>query len=799
MKAALSWIKAYVPDLECTDSVFQDGMTLSGSKVEGFEALDKHLSNIVAGRILSVDKHPDADKLTVCQVDVGSEQLQIVTGAKNVAPGDIVPVVRHGGSVSAGPGKEEAVSIKEGKLRGVISQGMFCSLEELGQEAAMYPDAPEDGIYILPGDVAPGADVPGLMGLRDRVFEFEITNNRVDCYSVLGLAREAAATFGKRFVPPAIPPSQRGGDCEKYIQVKVEDTRLCPRFCARVCRNVRLGPSPLWMQRRLAAAGIRPINNIVDITNYVMEELGQPMHAYDHGKISGGRIVVRRSEGELFQTLDGQERATDRDMLMIWDGEKPIGIAGIMGGEEGKITQDVHTVVFEAATFAGANIRKSAKRLGLRTDASGKFEKGLHPVTAGLAVDRACQLVEELGIGQAVAGRVEDGEPLPEGRLVEFAPEAMNRLLGLELTEAQMLDLLRPLGIELDGGRLSIPYFRQDLESVADIAEEVARFFGYDRIPSTLPRGTFVRGGKDGAQNLAARAGSMARHRGYSQAMCYSFESPKVFDKLRLPAGDGARMAVRIANPLGEDFSIMRTLPVNGLLISLALNYNRRNGEAALFELANIYLPKEWPLEQLPEERMQLTLASYGKGDFFALKGDVEEVLSGVGLMEDLEFVPSAHSFLHPGRQAFIQCKGQTLGYLGEVHPRTAGAYDLGAKAYLAVLDLPAVEPLTRSKRKYSPLARFPAVQRDLSLVVPKTLRAGEVEARIRRQGGRLLESLRLFDIYEGDQVACGRKSRAYRLSFRDRERTLEEADVAGQMAKILHGLEELGITLRKN
>lgn len=805
MNSALSWIKAYVPELECTDQEYFDRMTLSGTKVEGYERPDKNLEKIVVGKINSIEKHPDADKLIVCQVDVGTETLQIVTGAPNVSAGDLVPVVLDGGKVAGGhdggPLPEDGIRIKCGKLRGVDSYGMMCSIEELGSDRNMYPDAPEYGIYIFEKDSCrPGDDAVEALGLHDTVFEYEITSNRVDCYSILGVAREAAATFGKPFVPPAVKVKGGGGDISDYISVEVEDTDLCSRYCAKVCKNIRIAPSPKWMQRRLAASGIRPINNLVDITNYVMAEYGQPMHAFDLDMIAGHKIIVRRAkDGDQFQTLDGQMRTMDSEVLMICDAKKQIGIAGIMGGENSKITDDVKTVVFEAATFHGANIRKSAKRIGLRTDASGIFEKGLDPRNAEAAIMRACQLIEELGCGEVVDGMIDVCQPLKELNRIKFEPEKINALLGTEIPREDMLAIFDRLEIAHDDDdMLTIPSFRQDLEGFADIAEEVARFYGYDKIPVSLPRASATAGKLSYKLRIEQKARDIAEYCGFSQGMCYSFESPKVFDKLLIPEGDELRKAVVIANPLGEDFSIMRTLPINGMLASLSTNFNRRNKDVRLYELGNIYLPKSLPVTELPEERMQFTLGMYGEGDFFTMKGVVEEFLEAVGMKKVCVYDPDAgKTFLHPGRQAKILYDDTAIGYLGEVHPMVCAAYSMKTRVYIAVLDMPSIVPMTSFDRKYTGIAKYPAVARDISMVVPKEVLAGDIEKMIRQRGGKTLESVRLFDIYEGDQIKEGFKSIAYSLTFRDMTKTLNEEDVNAAMKKILNGLESMKIELR--
>ena len=806
MNTTLSWIKAYVPELSCTDQEYCDAMTMSGTKVESYERLDRNLEKIVVGQIEKIEKHPDADKLIVCQVNIGAEPIQIVTGAPNVKEGDKVPVVLDGGKVAGGhdggPLPEEGISIKAGKLRGVPSNGMMCSIEELGSSRDMYPEAPENGIYIFSDDVEVGSDAIDALGLRDTVFEYEITNNRIDCFSILGIAREAAVTFHKPFVPPVVNVHENGENVNDYIKVEVKDPDLCPRYCARVCTNIKIAPSPKWMQRRLAASGIRPINNLVDITNYVMEEYGQPMHAYDLSTIAGGQIIVRRAkDGDEFQTLDGQVRKLDSEVLMICDAEKEVGIAGIMGGENSKITDDVKTVLFEAACFNGTNIRKSAKRIGLRTDASGKFEKGLDPNNSVEAINRACQLIQELGCGDVVGGIVDVCAPLKERVRIAFEPERINALLGTQIPEAEMLDYFKQLEFDYDADKkeLIIPTFRQDIEGFADVAEEVARFHGYDKIPTTLPSGEATTGKLSFKLRIEEKARDIAEYCGFSQGMCYSFESPKVFDKLLLDQDDVLRKAVTIANPLGEDFSVMRTISLNGILTSLATNYNRRNKDVKLYELGNVYLPESVPVTTLPEERMQFTLGFYGDGDFYTMKGVIEEFLESIGMKDKKEYDPKAgKNFLHPGRQANIIYGGKVLGYLGEVHPEVLDNYGIGTKAYVAVLDMPEIIPFATFDRKYEGIAKYPAVTRDISMVVPREILVGQIEAVIAQRGGKILESYALFDIYEGSQIKAGFKSVAYTLTFRAKDRTLEDADVSAAMKKILNGLQGLGIELRQ-
>ena len=810
MRTSLKWIKDLVPGIEdLTPQEYLDAMTLSGSKGEYYVELDKNLENIVIGQILKIEKHPDADKLVICQVNVGQEEpVQIVTGAPNVFEGAVVPVVLAGGKVAGGHDgstpPEEGIKIKKGKLRGVPSNGMMCSIEELGSSRDMYPDAPENGIYIFKNrdDIKPGDDAIKALGLDDAVIEYEITSNRVDCFSILGFAREAAVTFGKPFCPPVVKPTGNDEDVNDFISVEVNDTELCPRYTARVVKNIKVGPSPEWMQRRLAAQGIRPINNIVDITNYVMEEYGQPMHAYDLSTIAGQKIIVRRAEdNEKFVTLDGQERTLDSSMLMICDAEKPVGIAGIMGGENSMITDDVDAILFEAACFDGTNIRLSGKKLGMRTDAQSKFEKGLDPNNASAAIDRACQLIEVLGCGEVVGGMVDVYGKVKEPHEIPFQPERINRLLGTDLSAEQMLGYFKSLELEYDADRnvMIIPTFRQDLLGTADLAEEVARFYGYSNIPSTLPSGESTSGKVSFKHRVEDVAKETAEFCGFSEGMTFSFESPKVFDKLRLDADDPLRQAITIANPQGEDYSIMKTTPLNGMLVSLARNFNRRNKDVKLYEMAKIYLPKSLPLTEYADERVQFTLGFYGEGDFFTMKGVVEEFLERAGMHDIVDYDPNAgKNFLHPGRQANIIYQGKVIGYMGEVHPEVCENYDMKTRAYIAVLDMPFITEMATFDRHFKGIAKHPAVNRDISMVVKKDILVGQIEKVIREKGGHHLESYHLFDIYEGSQIKAGYKSVAYSITFRANDRTLEEKDITAAMDKIIAGLEDLGIELRK-
>ena len=809
MNTPLSWIKAYVPDLDVTPQEFVDRITLSGSHVENYKSFNKNLEKIVVGKILSIEPHPDANKLVVCQVDVGQEApIQIVTGAPNVKVGDVVPTVLDGGKVAGGhDGGElppDGIKIKKGKLRGVDSFGMMCAIEELGSSRDLYPEAPEDGVYVFPADadVKPGDDAVKALGLDDTDVEYEITSNRVDCFSIIGMAREAAVTFDKPLILPEVTVKEEAEEYAKdYIKVSIQDPELCKRYIARVVKDVKIGPSPKWMQQRLRSRGIRAINNIVDITNYVMEEYGQPMHAFDLSTIAGNEIIVRRAkDGDEFTTLDGVKRTLDKDVLMICDGEKEVAIGGIMGGENSMVTENMTTLLFEAACFDGTNIRLSERRLGLRTDAAGKFEKGLDPNLAEEAINRACQLIEEMGCGKVLKGAV-DVYPNPVApKKLPFEPEKMNTLLGLSVPTEEMLYYFKGLGLTYNEAEntLTIPTYRQDLNCMADLAEEVARFYGYDKIPSTLTTVNAGIGGIPEKQMIEGIARNVAESNGFSGAMTYSFESPKVFDKLLLPQEHPLRQAVRIMNPLGEDFSIMRTTSLSGILTSLATNYNRRNKDVRLYEMGNVYLPHALPLTELPDEKMKLTLGMYGDGDFFTMKGVLEELFEKLNFGKDVDFVPTQeYPYLHPGRQANIMKGKLMIGFLGQVHPEAAENFDMKADCYVAVLDMDTVVMLTKDDVKYAGLAKFPGSGRDLALVADKAVLAGDIEKVLRKAGGNILESVTLFDVYEGEQLGEGKKSLAYSLKFRAADRTLADAEVNEKIDKMLKTLGDMGVTLR--
>ena len=811
MNTPLSWIKEMVPGLDCTPAEYMDAMTLSGTKAESAQYFDKNLDKIVVGRINKIERHPDADKLVICQVQIDEDgkEIQIVTGAPNAFEGAVVPVVLDGGRVAcdhSGNKPGEGFDIKAGQLRGVDSFGMMCSIDELGRDKTYYPEADEEGLYIFNkieggSELKLGSDALIPLGLRDALVEYEVTSNRVDCFGMEGIAREAAATFRKEFKPPVIKETGNNEKAEDYISVEIKNNELCKRYVARVVKNVKIAPSPLWMQRKLSAVGIRPINNIVDVTNYVMTELSQPMHAYDIDTIEERRIVVERAaNGEKFTTLDGVERELDDTVLLIKDGKKAVGIAGIMGGENSKINDNLNTVLLEAACFDGTNVRLSSKKVGLRTDASGKFEKGLHPETALLAMNRACTLIEEIGAGEVVGGVV-DVYPVKEGdREVEFDLDACNRLLGTNISLDEAREYFDRLCIKINDDLKSVvvPYFRQDLLRNADLAEELARFFGYDKIPTTLPSGESTAGGETFGMEIEGKARELAEQFGFCEGMTFSFESPKVFDRLLLPLDAKEREAIEIKNPLGEDYSIMRTQIINGMLTSLGTNSARRNKNVRLYEISNIYLAKQLPLEDYPEERKQFCLGMYGEGDFFVLKGVIEEFLYKVGMKKLPSYNADAgKTFLHPGRQAQIIYEDTVVGYFGEVHPLVQEAYGIAERTYVANIDLSVICKKANFTVKYEGIAKFPSVVRDISLVMDKSLTAGEIEKIIRSESGAILESLELFDIYEGERIGADKKSMAYSITFRNKEKTLEESEISAVMDKILKGLQTIGAVLR--
>lgn len=795
MKLNRKWLNEEFVDLSgVPDREFVETMTIAGQKVETYERLDAELRNVVVGRVVSITRHTNSDHMWVCQIDVGAgDPVQIVTGAQNVHEGDLVPVAQHNSWLPGG------VHITKGKLRGEVSNGMLCSLKELGLTLNDFPYAIEDGIWILQEDCKPGDDINTVIGNDDTVVDFEITNNRPDCYSILGLAREAAAAFNKpmRHHDPVVRGGA-AGELSELLEVEVPAEDLCRRYTARMVRNVKIAPSPKWLRLRLRANGVRPINNIVDITNYVMLEYGQPMHAFDYRYVGSGKIIVRRSEpGEALTTLDGNVRTLTPGMLVIADETKPIGLAGIMGGENSEIMDDTVDVVFESANFNGTSIRQTALALGMRTEASGKFEKNIDPLLTLPAVDRACELVELLGAGEVMDGVIDVLNDIPEPRTIELEPDRINALLGTDISEADMVEYLRRLEIPVEGHEIRVPSWRPDLVGMADIAEEVGRLFGYNNIPTTTFRGAATEGGYTEAMKLENRAGSLCRSLGYSEILTYSFVSPSIFDQIRLPEDSSLRNAMRIQNPLGEDASIMRTVALPSMLAILARNNAYHNDAVKLYELAKVYLPK--PGQILPDEPKHLVLGTYGEHeDFFKMKGEIEAFLRGMNVPEARYTAEKHDPTFHPGRCARVSVGGVDLGCFGQIHPLVARSYGIDGEIFAAELNFTALLSLQLPEKTYTPLPKYPAVTRDIAVVCGDSVTVAALSDCIRAAGGKLLRSVELFDIYRGKGIASGSKSAAFRLTLRADDRTLTDADSDGVVSAVLAALEkELNAKLR--
>lgn len=788
MNLPMSWIKDYV-DIDCDVNTFCDEMTLSGSKVESIENKGKDITKVVVAKVLEIEKHPDADKLVVVKADIGqNEPIQIVTGATNLFIGAYVPAALDGATLA------EGLKIKKSKLRGVESNGMFCSVEELGYTRSDYPEAPENGIYIFDKEYPLGSCVKEILQIDEDVVEFEITSNRPDCFSIVGLAREAAATFRKPFNMPKIEIVEEEKSMNNMINIEIKNYDICPRYTCRIIEDVKIEPSPQWLRHRLTSAGIRPINNIVDITNYVMLELGQPMHAYNYDKIEGKNLIVRNAnKGEKLTTLDGIEREFDETVLIIQDENKVIDLAGIMGGENSMVTDDTKTILLESANFNGTHIRLTSKKLGLRTDASSKYEKGLDPNLSMLALDRACQLINMLKCGKVLKGHLDFYPQKRESWTVSYDSNRINKLLGINLSEKEIINILALVEVEADGKVAKIPTFRPDLETEADIAEEVARFYGYNNIEATLSTGTPTVGKKTYKQIIIDKITNTMISCGLSQALTYSFESPKVFDKLNIEKDSTFRNTVNISNPLGEDFSIMRTSTLNGMLTSISTNYNRRNKEVHLFEIGKVYLPKELTLKELPVEREVLTIAMYGNVDFYDAKGAFESIFNGLGMINKVEYSPlETLSYMHPGRTAIITDeKNDEIGYVGEIHPQIASNYEIETKVYFGVLYIDKLVEIANFDISYKSLPKFPTMQRDIAMLVKDEINVKEIEKIIKAKGGKLLESVKLFDVYKGEQIEKGYKSVAYSILFRSNEKTLTDEEVNSPMKKILKELEE--------
>ena len=785
MKLSREWLGEYTT-IGAPDKEYCDAMTMSGSKVEGWEVTGSEISRVVVGRVLSMERHTNSDHMWVCKIDVGGErELQIVTGAQNVNIGDLVPVALDSSTL---PGGKE---IHTGKLRGELSEGMLCSLGELGLEQRDFPYAIEDGIFILEEDCVPGDDIREVCGLNDSVVEFEITNNRPDCLSVRGLARESACTFHTplTFAEPTVTAGH--GDIREKLSVEIKDAELCPRYTARMVKNIKIAPSPKWMRRRLRASGVRPINNIVDITNYVMLEYGQPMHAFDYACLHDGKIIVRRAEeGESLRTLDGNDHALTPGMLVIADPEGPVALAGVMGGANSEITDETTTIVFESANFLGHSIRKTAIALGMRTDASGRFEKGLDLFATVPAVDRACELVEMLGAGEVFDGTIDVLAKEPETTFIELDDKRINALLGTDIPREFMADTLTSLGFELNGNTLTVPSWRGDCTMLADIAEECARFWGYNKIEATDIRGAATQGGYSEKTLFVRKLGTACRAMGYTEVMTYSFVSPSSLDKIKVPADSPLRDNYRILNPLGEDTSVMRTTALPSMLGVLSTNLSRRNMEAKLYEMATVY--KKQPGKVLADERTVLTLGAYGGDvDFFALKGAVEALLCAART-PDVRFTADTETAaFHPGRCAALWSGDTRLGTLGQIHPDVCAAYGLDGATYCAEIDVVLLHDLEGAEPVYTPLPRFPAITRDIAVVCDAAVPVGELTECIRKAEKNVLRGVKLFDVYTGVGIPEGKKSVAFSLTLRSDDGTLTDDHAEEAVRAVLDALRE--------
>ncbi|MBL4938162.1 phenylalanine--tRNA ligase subunit beta [Clostridium sp. YIM B02515] len=793
MKVPYKWLKDYV-NIDISPKELADRLTLSGSKVEEVITSGDEIQNVVTGKLLKIEPHPDAEKLVICQLDVAQgEELQIVTGANNMKVGDVVPVALHGSSLPNG------LKIKKGKLRGIVSNGMMCSEEELG----IAGEEEVHGLMILPSDTPVGKDIKDVLGLDNSVIDFEITSNRPDCLSVVGIARETAATLGVKYTMPETSYKAVNNDnITDILKVEVKDSKLCRRYMARGVKNIKIEQSPAWMQERLIQAGVRPINNIVDITNFVMIELGQPMHAFDKREITSNTIVVERAENnEKFTTLDEVERTLNSEVLNIKDGNRTIGLAGIMGGLNSEVKEDTKEIIFECANFDGTNIRVSSKALGIRTEASSKFEKDIDPNLAEIAINRACSLVEQLGAGEVMQGTIDIYPERIEMKTLEVSASWMNKFLGTDIRVEKMKEYLDRLELSatINGDTLvvKVPTFRSDINIKEDVAEEVARIYGYNNIPTTVMNGVSLNGGKTKKQKLEDKIIEVLIGSGLNQSISYSFVSPKVFDKILVPQDSELRKTVTIKNPLGEDFSIMRTTSIPSMMESLSRNYSRSNEEARLFEIGKVYIPNEDP-NKLPKETNIITLGMYGKVDYYELKGIVENIIGILGISNISFQRESNNATFHPGKTAAIYSKKEYIGILGEIHPDVNDNYGIEERCYVAVLDLDLLVKLTSMDKRYKALPKYPAVTRDLAVLVDESILVQQIEDIIRKQGSNMLESIKLFDVYKGSQIPEDKKSIAYSLTYRLENKTLTDVEVNKVHDKILRSLEhQLGAQLR--
>lgn len=784
MKVPMSWFNDYTDISGVTPKEYDHALTMTGSKVEGVEYLGKDIDRVVTGKITSITPHPDSDHLVICMVDVASEVLQIVTGAPNVKEGQIVPTALDGSTLP------NNVHIKKGKLRGVESCGMLCSHDELGLSASDLGYEPEYGILVLDPETPVGVDIKEIFGLNENVVEFEITSNRPDCFSVIGLARETALTFGKPFKVPVPAYTENDENIADTISVEVKNPEKCLRYCAKMIKNVKIAPSPKWLRERLHACGVRAINNIVDITNYLLLEYGQPMHAFDLRDLTGGKIIVRDAvDGEVIKTLDEQERVLTSADLVIADAQRAVAIAGVMGGFNSEVKPDTTCVVFESATFDAASVRLTAQRCGLRTEASSRYEKGLDPNNTVPAIERACQLVEELGCGEVVGGIIDIKGSIKPQPVLALRPDKINAFLGTCIPVEDMVKTLTALEFEVDAANMRItpPSFRPDIQCEADVAEEIARFYGYDKIPTTLLSGEATIGSKTPLQKTRDKINSTLASCGLYEIYTYTFTSPSCFSKLNIPEDSALRNTVKITNPLGEDTSVMRTTTLGAMLEALGYNYSHRNENVGLFEIGKVYVPTG---NQLPDEPEKVTIGLYGDADFYNLKGIVETLLTSLGV-KGAKFRPVCDNpTFHPGRTAELIINGENAGILGEIHPDVQKAYEIDTPCYVAELDLTALFAGINTNVKYSRLPRFPAVTRDIALLADKGVAVAELEETITKAAGAMLDSVKLFDVYEGAQIPAGKKSIAYAISFRAADRSLTNDEVNKVFNKIVKDLQ---------
>ncbi len=796
MYVSMNWLRDYI-DIDMDIDEFADKMTMSGTMVEEIKILGNDIKNVVIGRIETVIQHPNADKLLICQVDIGEEKLQIITGADNVGEGDYVPVAVHGSVLPGG------LKIERGKIRGEISEGMICSAKELGIPTAVIPEKIRDGIWILDKAYPLGEDAVKVLNLRDEIIEFEITSNRPDCLSIIGVAREAGATLDGKVNYPKVEVKEIGDKADDYVSVEIEDTEGCARYVARVIRNIKIGSSPQWMQQRLIGAGVRPINNIVDITNYVMLEYGQPLHAFDLSFIEGNKIIVRKAEdGEILTTLDGVKRKLNTSMTIIADAKKSLAIAGVMGGGQSEVTGDTDMILLESANFDANTTRLTSKNLSLRTEASSRFEKGVDPNIARLAADRACQLIVQLGAGEVLEGAVDAYPEKIEPHKVTIRPEKINDLLGISLGNEEMVDIFRRLELNSENSgdiiEITVPTYRMDLLMEADFAEEVARIFGYDKIPPTMVKGDISVGGKPDNQIVEDIARDLLNGMGFNEILTYSFISPKAIDMINLSKDSTKRDMIRLINPLGDETGVMRTSLLPNILEVAARNINHKVNDMRAFEIGQIFIPRIESEEELPYEIPNLVMAMYGEEDFFTLKGAVETLLDNLGICEYEFSAEKNNSTYHPGRCANITVENEILGTIGELHPTVTENYDLGRRCYCGELDFGVILKFTQMEKTYEPLAKYPSITRDFAVVLDKTVLVKQIEDIIKHKGGDILDRFELFDVYEGEQIEEGLRNIAYTITYRDRKRTLTDEEANAVHSNILNEIsEKLGGKLR--